>query len=49
MDAAPRTMTAQPQSLPELMSRQLSDRDHDPIFDESMSLARVFAESVLGG
>ena len=49
MDAAPRTMTAQPQPLSELMSRQLSDRDHDPVFHESMSLARVFAESVLGG
>lgn len=49
LDAAPRTMTAQPQPLPELMSRQLSDRDHDPVFHESMGVARVFAESVLGG
>lgn len=49
VEAAPRTITVQPQLLPELISRQLSDRDHDPVFDESMSLARVFAESVLGG
>jgi glucose-6-phosphate dehydrogenase assembly protein OpcA len=47
MEAAPRTMSVQPQPLPELVARQLSDRDRDPVFNESMAVARVFAESVL--
>jgi glucose-6-phosphate dehydrogenase assembly protein OpcA len=49
LDVAPRTIAVQPQPLPDLMARQLSDREHDPVFFESMSVARVFAESVLGG
>lgn len=47
IDAAPRTMTVQPQPLAELIGRQLSDREHDPIFHESMAVARVFADSVV--
>jgi glucose-6-phosphate dehydrogenase assembly protein OpcA len=47
IDAALRTMTTQPQPLPELIARQLSDRDYDPVFTESMAVARVLAESVL--
>jgi glucose-6-phosphate dehydrogenase assembly protein OpcA len=47
MSAAPRTVTLQRQSLAELISRQLSDREPDPVFHESMEVARVFAQSVL--
>jgi glucose-6-phosphate dehydrogenase assembly protein OpcA len=47
-DAAPRTMTVPPQSLAELVGRQLSDRERDPVFRASMAVARVLAESVLG-
>jgi glucose-6-phosphate dehydrogenase assembly protein OpcA len=48
VDAAPRTMNIQPQPLADLVARQLSDREHDPVFYESMAVARVFAESVVG-
>ncbi|HEV3118882.1 MAG TPA: glucose-6-phosphate dehydrogenase assembly protein OpcA [Gemmataceae bacterium] len=44
---APRTVTFQRQSVAELISRQLSDREPDPVFRESMEIARVFAQSVL--
>lgn len=47
-DAAPRTVTVQPQPLAGLVSRQLSDREHDPVFRESMAVAQVLAHSVLG-
>ena len=47
--AAPRTMIVQPQPLAELVARQLSDRDRDPVFRESMGVAEVLAQSVLGG
>jgi hypothetical protein len=40
-------VTLQRQSLAELISRQLSDREPDPVFHESMEVARVFAQSVL--
>jgi glucose-6-phosphate dehydrogenase assembly protein OpcA len=46
--SAPRTVTVQPQPLSELIGRQLSDRAPDPIFRESMAVARILAESVLG-
>jgi glucose-6-phosphate dehydrogenase assembly protein OpcA len=46
--AAPRTVTVQPQPLAELIGRQLSDRAPDPVFRESMAVARILAESVLG-
>ena len=46
--SAPRTVTVQPQPLAELIGRQLSDRAPDPIFRESMAVARILAESVLG-
>lgn len=45
---APRTVTAPPQHLAELVGRQLSDRERDPVFRESMAVAQVFAQSVLG-
>jgi glucose-6-phosphate dehydrogenase assembly protein OpcA len=45
--AMPRTMTVPPQSLAQLVGRQLSDRERDPIFHQSMSVARILAQSVL--
>jgi glucose-6-phosphate dehydrogenase assembly protein OpcA len=45
--AAARTVTLQRQSVAELISRQLSDREPDPVFRESMAVAQVFAQSVL--
>lgn len=46
--AAPRTLSAPAQPLAELIARQLSDRERDPIFLDSMGVAQVFARSVLG-
>jgi glucose-6-phosphate dehydrogenase assembly protein OpcA len=42
-----RTLNVQQPSLAQLVSRQLSDREPDPVFRESMAVARVFAQSVL--
>ena len=47
-DAAPRTVTVPPQPLAELVGRQLSDRERDPVFGESMAVAQVLAQGVLG-
>jgi hypothetical protein len=47
-DMAARTVTVQPQPLADLVARQLSDRDQDPVFHESMAVAQVLAQSVLG-
>jgi glucose-6-phosphate dehydrogenase assembly protein OpcA len=44
---APRTVTVQPQPLAELVARQLSDRERDPVFRESITVAQVLAQSVL--
>jgi glucose-6-phosphate dehydrogenase assembly protein OpcA len=46
-NAAPRTITVPPQSLAELVGRQLSDRERDPIFSQSMAVARILARSIL--
>lgn len=43
----PRTLTMPTPGLAELVARQLSDREHDPIFRESMSVAEVFARGLL--
>src|SRR5262249_50138735 len=43
-----RTLLLQPQPLAELVGRQLSDRERDPVFLESMAVARVLAQSVAG-
>lgn len=48
VEGAPRTVTVQPQRLADLIGRQLSDRERDPVFHESMSVAQVLAEGVLG-
>jgi glucose-6-phosphate dehydrogenase assembly protein OpcA len=45
--AATRTVSAQPLSLAELVGRQLSDRERDPVFTESMATAQTLAQSLL--
>jgi glucose-6-phosphate dehydrogenase assembly protein OpcA len=47
-EAAPRTMAFQPAVLSELVVNQLSNRESDPVFQESMAVAEVFARTVLG-
>ncbi|MBI1916337.1 MAG: glucose-6-phosphate dehydrogenase assembly protein OpcA [Planctomycetes bacterium] len=42
----PRTMTIPPQSPAELVGRQLSDRERDPVFRDSMAVARLLAETL---
>jgi glucose-6-phosphate dehydrogenase assembly protein OpcA len=46
--APPRILMVQPQSPTDLIARQLSDRDRDPVFSESMAVAQTLAKSVLG-
>jgi glucose-6-phosphate dehydrogenase assembly protein OpcA len=46
--AEPRTVTVPPQPLTELLGRQLSNRERDPVFRASMEVARVLGQSVLG-
>ncbi len=43
----PRTLTLPQPALPELVGRQLSDRERDPVFRESMQVAGVMARSLL--
>jgi glucose-6-phosphate dehydrogenase assembly protein OpcA len=47
IEEAPRTMTIPPHSPAELVGRQLSDRERDPVFRASMSVAQVMARSLL--
>jgi glucose-6-phosphate dehydrogenase assembly protein OpcA len=47
MATAPRTANVQPQSTAELLARQLSDRERDPVFTQSMAVAQQLAKSVL--
>jgi glucose-6-phosphate dehydrogenase assembly protein OpcA len=49
VSAAPRTTNIQPQSPAELLGRQLSDRDRDPVFTQSMAVAQELAKSVREG
>jgi len=42
----PRTMSIPPQSPAELVGRQLSDRERDPVFRDSMAVARILAETL---
>lgn len=46
-DAAPRTMNRPQHNLVELVGRQLSDRERDPVFYESLGVAQSLARSVL--
>ncbi len=48
LESAPRSLTLPGHSATELVGRQLSDRERDPVFRESMAVARVMARSVLG-
>jgi glucose-6-phosphate dehydrogenase assembly protein OpcA len=48
VDAAPRTMALPGHSAVELIGRQLSDRERDPAFRESMAVAQAMAQSVIG-
>jgi hypothetical protein len=43
----PRTLTVPPQTPADLVGRQLSDRNRDPVFTASMAVAQVMALSVL--
>jgi hypothetical protein len=45
---APRTVILKEQPPAELIRRQLSDRERDPVFRESMAVTQVFARSILG-
>jgi glucose-6-phosphate dehydrogenase assembly protein OpcA len=45
--SAPRTLSVQPTSLAELVGRELSDRDYDRVFRDSLEVARVLAQSVM--
>lgn len=45
IDASPRTLTIQRPSLAELIGRQLSDRERDPVFSESMAVAQILSQS----
>jgi glucose-6-phosphate dehydrogenase assembly protein OpcA len=47
VEGAPRTLAMPPVSAAELIGRQLSDRERDPVFRESMSVAQEMAQSVL--
>ena len=44
---AARTLATRPLPIADLVGRQLSDRERDPIFRESMTVAGVLAESVM--
>lgn len=46
-DTSPRTMTVPARTAIDLIGRQLSDRERDPAFRESMAVAQVMAESLL--
>jgi glucose-6-phosphate dehydrogenase assembly protein OpcA len=47
VEAAPRSTNIQPQSPAELVGRQLSDRERDPVFTQSMSVAQELAKSLM--
>src|SRR5207249_12203526 len=44
---APRTVTIPPQPRAELVGRQLSDRERDPVFRATMAVAQALAQGVL--
>jgi glucose-6-phosphate dehydrogenase assembly protein OpcA len=45
--SAPRTLTVQPQTLADMVGREFSDRERDPVFRASLQIARELAQSVL--
>jgi glucose-6-phosphate dehydrogenase assembly protein OpcA len=48
VEAEPRTVTLPGHASAELIGRQLSDRERDPVFRQSMVIAQVMARSLLG-
>ena len=46
--AAPRTLTMPPQDLAQVVARQLSDREEDAVFRETVKGAQLLAQNVLG-
>lgn len=46
--AAPRTLNLSQEPLAELVGRQLSNREGDPAFTQSMALARQLGQTILG-
>ena len=48
VEGEPRTITLPPLTPTEVVGRQLSDRERDPVFRASMKVAQVMAQSVLG-
>ncbi len=47
IDASPRTLAVQQLDTAEIVARQLSDREPDPVFREAMTAARVLAQALL--
>jgi glucose-6-phosphate dehydrogenase assembly protein OpcA len=47
IEGEPRTMTLPPLTAAEVIGRQLSDRERDPVFRESMAVAQVMAQGLL--
>ena len=47
IDASPRSLALTSLATPELLARQLSDREPDPVFREAMAAARVLAQGLL--
>lgn len=47
VETAPRTVSVQPLSLAELVGRQLSDRERDAVFVESIATAQTLAQSLM--
>jgi len=47
-DAVPRTLSVRSRPLAELVGRQLSDRERDPFFRQTVAVAQELARSVLG-
>ncbi len=45
-NVASRTMTLKTSSLAELVGRQLTDRERDPVFSEAMAIAQVLAQGL---
>lgn len=46
LDATARTLAAKPLPLSELVGRQLTDRERDPVFVETMAIAQTLAQGV---
>jgi glucose-6-phosphate dehydrogenase assembly protein OpcA len=47
-EASARTVAAQPRPIADLIARQLSDREPDPVFRESMKVAQQLARRAVG-